>query len=139
MGSFTWDHRLETGIERIDTQHWELFKRFDALELAIYESRTRATTELVIMIEYLERYVTEHFDTEEELMMKANYPDLSRHRAEHEKFRRLFEGFKKEYKEKGADFYLTLDVDRELRKWWEHHILEVDMAYVPFLKGKTKG
>ncbi len=135
MGSFTWDHRLETGIESIDAQHWELFKRFDALELAIYEGRTRATTELVIMIEYLERYVTEHFDAEEELMLKANYPDLSRHRAEHEKFRLLFEGFRKEYKTKGADFYLTLDVDRELRKWWEHHILTIDMAYVPFLKG----
>lgn len=135
MGSFVWDKRLETGIEAIDAQHRELFKRFDALELAIYESRTRATTELVMMIEYLDRYVKEHFDLEEDLMMKAHYPDFSRHRAEHGKFRLLFEGFKKEYKEKGADFYLTLDVDRELRKWWERHVLEMDMAYVPFLKG----
>ncbi len=134
MGAFKWDSRLETGIEKIDAQHRELFKRFDALELAIYESTSRAKVELVMMLEYLELYVEEHFDAEEELMMKADYPDFSRHRAEHDTFKLLFEGFRREQAERGADFYLSLDVDREMRKWWEHHILKVDMAYVPYLK-----
>ena len=134
MGPFKWDSRLETGIESIDKQHRELFRRFDALELAIYEGRSRANQELVKMMEYLESYVEKHFDLEEDEMMRVNYTDFSRHRAEHEKFRMQFEKFRLEYKKSGADFYLTLNVDRELRKWWEHHILEMDMAYVPFLK-----
>ena len=134
MGAFKWDKRLETGIEAIDIQHRELFRRFDALELAIYEGKSRANSELVKMMEYLESYVEEHFDLEEDEMMKVKYEDFSRHRAEHEKFRMQFEKFRQEYAKNGADFYLTLDVDRELRKWWEHHILEIDLAYVPFLK-----
>ena len=134
MGAFKWDKRLETGIKSIDFQHKELYLRFDALELAIYNGKSRANQELVKMMEYLESYVEEHFDLEEDEMMRVNYPDFSRHRAEHEKFRMRFEKFRVEFAKNGPDFYLTLDVDRELRKWWEHHILELDMAYVPFIK-----
>jgi hemerythrin len=132
MAEFKWDRRLETGIEEIDSQHRELFRRIDAMELSIYEGKSKV--EMVIMIEYLESYVEKHFAAEEQLMMSINYPDSSAHRQEHQSFSDLYNKIKNEYKEKGADSYLALDVDKEIRKWWEKHILKSDMAFVPYVK-----
>jgi hemerythrin len=134
MGTFKWDKNLETGIGEIDRQHRELFRRIDGLELAIYEGKGR--NELTTMINYLESYVTEHFDAEEQMMTEFFYPDSAKHFKEHVKFRELYEKIKKEFDEKGPDYYLALDVDKEIRKWWENHILITDMAYVPYVKRK---
>lgn len=57
-----WTSSLETGIEAIDEQHKELFKRIDQLELALYNGR--AASELVKLMEYLGLYITEHFELE---------------------------------------------------------------------------
>ncbi|OHD64088.1 MAG: hypothetical protein A2176_08750 [Spirochaetes bacterium RBG_13_51_14] len=132
MGKFVWNKELETGIEEIDNQHRELIKRIESLDLAIYGGK--AKVELVMMIEYLESYVNEHFDAEESLMMKINYPDISRHISEHKSFRELFARIKREYMEKGANNYLAMELDREVRKWFENHLLVTDTAYASYLR-----
>ncbi len=134
MAALTWDKRLETGIDDIDGQHRELFRRIDSLELSIYSGKSKV--EMVMMIEYLESYVEEHFEAEETLMLRTAYPDLGGHRRDHDEFRQKFAKIKNEYKKKGADSYMALDVDREIRKWWENHILKTDMAFVPHVKDK---
>ncbi len=137
MKKLEWDEKLETGIELIDTQHRELIKRIDALDLAIYGGK--AKVELVIMLEYLASYVEAHFNTEEEMMMKVNYPDFSSHYEEHKKFKQVYARILQEYKVKGADNYLAMELDREVRKWLEHHLMVTDAAYVPYCKGYKPG
>jgi len=134
MAVLEWDKRLETGIEEIDSQHRELFKRIGALELSIYSNKSKV--EMVIMLEYLESYVEEHFGAEEELMIRTVYPGLDRHRREHDEFRRKYAKIMNEYRARGADSYLALDVDKEVRTWWENHILKSDMAFIPHVKDK---
>ena len=132
MAVFKWNKNLETGIDLIDRQHKELFSRIDKLELAILTREE--DVELVRLIEYLESYVSEHFSAEEDIMEKTNYPDLIIHQVEHEKFTSFYNSLKKEYLLKGADCYLALDVDKQIRKWWENHVLKTDMAYIPHFK-----
>jgi hemerythrin len=132
MAAFKWDRRLETGIDLIDEQHRELFRRIDALELAIYKSR--ATTELVSLVNYLEEYVVEHFDAEERLLTDFFYPDFPKHLYEHNEFRKLYGAMKDECETRGPDSYLAIDVDRLIRKWWENHIMKSDMDFVPYVK-----
>jgi hemerythrin len=134
MAKFKWDNRLETGIGVIDGQHKELFKRIDQLELAIYNGESR--DELIKMIDFLDFYVDEHFDLEESVMKKNNYIDVSKHAREHEDFRILYKGIKDQFTIKGTDSYLAIDVDKKIRKWWENHVMNTDMAYVPVLKNK---
>jgi hemerythrin len=134
MVKFEWDSRLETGIRVIDEQHRELFKRVNQLELAIYQGRSR--DELLKMINFLDYYVEDHFAAEEILMRKNKYPDLPKHAKEHQEFRNMYKGVKDEFTKKGSDSYLAIDVDKKIRKWFENHVLNADMAYVPFLKGK---
>lgn len=134
MSKIEWKEALRTGIEDIDLQHRELIKRIDSLDIAIYEGRGRG--ELVRTMEYLGTYVEEHFRAEEDLMRKIDYPDLPRHIEEHRKFEMKFNTMKKEYVTKGANSVLALELDREVVKWFEHHLLESDMKYVGFMKKK---
>jgi hemerythrin len=127
-----WDSRLETGIEEIDEQHKELFNRIDELELAIYKGK--ATAELVKLMEYLDSYIIEHFELEEKLMLDNTYPDFAAHARQHAEFRGVCMIMLNNFKNRGADSYLAIDIDKQLRKWWENHILRMDMAYLPYVK-----
>jgi hemerythrin len=132
MTKFIWDKRLETGITDIDNQHRELVNRIEELDLAIYNNT--AKIQLVMMIEYLESYVTEHFNAEEKILMEIGYPDFSSHFEEHNRFRDWFKTIFREYKMKGADNYLAAEMDREITRWFENHLLVTDAAYVPYVK-----
>ncbi|NLV66573.1 MAG: hemerythrin family protein [Spirochaetes bacterium] len=131
MPILEWNRSLETGIELIDNQHQELFRRIDRLELAMYNGR--AVTELRNLLEYLESYIIEHFHDEEELMLRINYPGYAAHVKEHNDFRNKINSLLAECKGKGIDSYLAIDVDKQMRKWLEHHIMKTDMAIVPFI------
>ena len=132
MEKWRWDPRLETGIKEIDEQHRELLRRFDRLELAVYNGIAKG--ELEKIIEYLHSYIIEHLEAEEKVLRNCSYPDLDRHIKQHDEFRALCTGLLIRYKEKGPDNYLALEVEKQVRKWWEDHILKMDMAYVPFIK-----
>jgi len=86
------------------------------------------------IIVYLNSYILEHLDAEEKLLRDCNYPDYEGHVNHHEEFRELCAELLQRYNETGGDDYLALDVDKQMRKWWENHILKMDMAYVQYVK-----
>lgn len=132
MEKWQWNSRLETGIKVIDEQHKGLFKRIDQLEIAIYKGT--AAEELKKIIEYLNSYIIEHLEAEEKILRDNNYIDYAKHKKQHDEFRTLCEHIIAQYNESGPDSYLAIDVDKQMRKWWEDHILKMDMAYVPYIK-----
>ncbi len=132
MDTVTWSARYETGIDIIDEQHRELFRRIDVLTLSLYEGEGK--TGLKDLLEYLGTYVIEHFKTEEELMSLHGYPDLDRHTKEHKSFMTRFAEIRREYDDKGPDSYLAIRVGREIEAWWKTHVLETDMRYIPYLR-----
>ncbi len=127
-----WDGSLETGIELIDSQHMELFSRIDLLELAMYKGR--AIQELEELLDYLGEYIYVHFETEEDLMLKIKFPHYAKHAEEHREFRERIAVIISSCKDKGIDSYLAIDIDKQVRKWMEHHIMKTDMEFVPFIK-----
>ncbi len=132
MEKWKWNSRFETGIKEIDEQHKGLFERIDQLELAMY--RGSASEELKKIIEYLNSYILKHLEVEEKILRDCSYPDYEGHVNQHEEFRALCADLLHRYKEKTDDVYLALDVDKQMRKWWENHILKMDMAYVPYVR-----
>ncbi len=134
MIKWEWNKRLETGIDDIDEQHKELFRRIDKLELALYSGM--ANSECLHLIKYLEDYVNEHFALEEKLMYDAHYPVLSAHRKQHLEFTNRCKEMFISCKDHGTDTYLAIDVDKQMRKWWENHIMKLDLDYVPYLKSE---
>jgi hemerythrin len=83
---------------------------------------------------FLDDYVNEHFDTEEKLLFLSNYPEINAHTNAHEQFRALFKEIKKEFLDRGGNSYLAIRLEKEIRNWWENHILKMDMKYIPYIQ-----
>lgn len=132
MDFFEWTDNFETGIKLIDFQHKELFNKIDDLSLALYQGKGKS--ELDKVIKFLSTYIHGHFQTEEELMLKNKYPKLIQHQKSHQHFIYFYDKIIHEIDVKGADNYLAIKVEKEIRNWWENHILKEDMEYVPFIK-----
>ena len=100
-GKIGMGQELETGIELIDAQHRELLQRIDALELAMYNNTAKA--ELVMMIEYLESYVSSISRPKKD-HDEINYPDFSRHFDEHKEFRSWYQRICRKNQEEGGRY-----------------------------------
>lgn len=132
MEKFEWSENYSTNILQIDLQHRGLFKKIDGFSLSIYKGESKKHLRELLL--FLEQYIENHFTTEENLMALNNYPDISNHKTEHDKFRKLFSGFKDDFNSRGGDSYLSIRLEKEIRKWWESHILNTDMKYSPYIK-----
>jgi len=132
MEEFKWTEKFNTGITSIDRQHRELFREIDKLALAIYTGESKR--HLKGSLNFLEEYIENHFLDEENLMELNYYNDFDKHARQHKQFRILFENFKDDFAQRGGDSYLAIRLEKEIRKWWEYHILNIDMMYVPYIK-----
>ena len=132
MERFQWTDQYNTGILTIDMQHRELFRRIDNLTLALYDGEGKPA--LKTLLGFLDSYIIEHFRTEEEYMKKNSYPGFEKHLEKHHTFRKLLADVEQEFNDKGGDTYLAIRFEKEIRKWWENHILQTDMQYVPYMK-----
>ncbi len=132
MERLTWSEEYETGIKIIDTQHRALFRSIDSFTLAVYDGEGR--DKLKQLIWFLDDYVNEHFDTEEKLLLSNEYPEFNEHVRAHEQFTALFKDIKKDFQDRGGDTYLAIRLEKEIRNWWENHILIMDKKYVPYIR-----
>ncbi len=127
-----WNENFQTGISKIDNQHKKLFDTIDVLTIELYNGTIK--NELLQILENLGNYVDEHLIAEEALMKKNNYPEYYMHLEAHKQFREMFTLFRNDFEKHGGDLYLGIRLEKELRKWWEEHVMKFDMQYVPYLK-----
>lgn len=133
MTMAVWNRRYETGIHAIDTQHQAMFAALNDLA----ESFTSGTShEMVIhSLVFLARYTQEHFRDEEQFMRELGYPGLATHMEEHAS---LTEELKRLQDKLSAGKTITMDVTIFLADWLTHHINDVDMRYVAFLRKRQE-
>ena len=81
-----WKENLSVGVNEIDNQHKELFNRINNLLDAC--TRGKGSEEIKRTLNFLSDYVISHFGTEENLMVRYNYPDYTSHKEKHEKFKK---------------------------------------------------
>jgi hemerythrin len=132
MERITWHPEYETGIKIIDEQHQELFRIMDKFAIAIYDGEGKNKLEQLLL--FLDDYTHVHFKTEEELLALNNYEEYDEHIKTHRDFVSLFHDFQDEFDNRGGDSYLAMRLDKEIRNWWENHILKTDMQYVPYIE-----
>jgi len=129
---FEWNDSYKVGVENFDEQHKKLFHLLNTLFKGIKEGKKKETMGQVLN-ELLE-YTIYHFSAEEELMEKHQYPELARHKLEHENFtgkvERYYEGFHT------GIAPLTADVLGFLVSWLKNHIAETDKHYSSFFNEK---
>ena len=72
---------METGVEKIDSQHRELINRINSL-VAIGE-KAASKEETQKTIDYLGEYIVRHFSDEQEIHLKSKYPKYEEHKKMH--------------------------------------------------------
>lgn len=117
-----WTPALAVGIEEIDDQHRELFRRARQLVDGI---RRGDPAEIDELVEYLHRYAVTHFGAEEAAMREARYPGYARHKAEHDRFIADLLELSAENDEAGGVF-VAVKIDLWLSGWLRDHVSKVD-------------
>ena len=125
-----WSEKLEFGLPMIDSQHKQLFDL--ASTFAGNGDQIRMMKTLVMLCDY----VKVHFREEEQMLDELNYPDLLAHRKLHAEFKRML------LKLLGNANTLSLDeiaseVQYLIYGWFSNHILQVDVAYVPWVRSRS--
>lgn len=133
----TWTPKYAVGHPLIDQQHQELFARADALLDAMHAGR--AAAELGELLEFLGKYVVEHFGSEERLMQERRFPGAASHEAQHAEFVRRFREASEAHRSKGATSAVVLELRELLRGWLVTHVCTVDLQLAAFLRAESAG
>jgi hemerythrin len=133
--SFQWTEDLSTGVDDIDTQHKELILRLNTLLEAC--SNQKGRDDVGRFLGYLSEYVAFHFAAEEREMTCYHYPGLAAHEQEHEHFKKVVGGLKRDVGEHGAGINVVLMTVRSSCDWLVNHIKKTDKAMAEYLKDRT--
>lgn len=124
----TWDSKLETGIDVIDTQH----KRIVAYVNQLEEAKSRGDKAMVgEVISQLVDYTQSHFGFEEAMMEQAGYRFLKPHQKVHEIFVRRVSDFTLRAA-KGEN--IVDELHDVLTTWLLNHIAGEDHDYAESVK-----
>jgi hemerythrin len=115
-----WKDSLLVGVEKIDSQHKELFQKINDFLMAM--GTDQRAEEMARTFKFLEDYVVFHFDTEEELMKRYNYPDLDDHKVLHKDFKESLSMLKTKLEVSGANLSLVVETNKFLSSWLVNHI-----------------
>ncbi|GAB6098782.1 hypothetical protein JCM16358_06610 [Halanaerocella petrolearia] len=119
-----WDDSYLVGVELIDEQHKELFKRINDLIKA--NKLNKGKEEVEEIIEFLADYTVKHFSDEEELQQEYGYPHYDAHKDLHESFVQDIKDFKAEFEDGKADTASMMKFNKRITQWLIDHVKGID-------------
>ncbi len=132
-----WSDVLSTGIDKMDEEHKELFKRINALLVALLAGDESA--DLHGIVKFISEYVDYHFRDEERLLVAEGYPKYDPHRALHAAYEKEFADIGRELAETGFTPALLIRIQDKVVNWLLEHIARVDTEYGKWINAKREG
>lgn len=129
--NLNWDNNLSTGINSIDDQHKELFNRINLLLVAMKNGKGK--DEALKALSFLEEYVIKHFDDEESIQKKNNYPNYNKQHMQHEEFKEELKELRKVFETTGVSALFVINVQQKMSNWWKNHITAMDKELGKYL------
>ena len=134
-----WYDNYASKIDMIDEQHKQLFEGFNEFynEINLGHFNKEVIDNFISVLDF---YTTTHFDTEEAMMLKENYPNYVEHKRRHEFFKSLYEEIRdnKFFRHSAAHIF-SVNLATTAAEWWEAHIVTYDKELTAFLKELDKG
>lgn len=127
-----WTEALAVGIEDVDAQHKALFEQADRLLEAA--KRGAGQEELQRTVDFLGRYVVEHFQTEERYMDRYAYPESAAHKKQHADLVQYYKNVSNKMRQEGASLSMLFGVQKYIIDWLNNHIRKSDQALGAYLK-----
>ncbi len=134
-----WTEKLSVGVNTIDSQHKELFKRINKLVQAIKEHRCK--DEIDGTIKFLEDYARIHFAEEEKRMKEFGYGGIDEHKEHHRKYLAALAELKEQAslpRVHGSSYDLSAATNQVVVDWIVDHIIKIDMKFGEYLKNSRQ-
>ena len=133
MKFFIWNDNLKTGMAEMDRQHQELIKRINSfVEACIQEPRDFDLMKRTFG--FLDEYVVEHFQLEESLMLKYEFPLMDNHTHDHNEFRKWVAEASDKISQREFPESLVMEANYRLVEWLQLHIRNRDRNLSQFLQ-----
>ncbi|MBT8341688.1 MAG: bacteriohemerythrin [Desulfatitalea sp.] len=132
MAIVKWSEDLSVNVREIDKQHQKLVSLINSLGDAMRERRAKEVVGSVI--QELADYALTHFLTEEKYFDKYGYPDLVKHKNEHDAFVEKVSKFQKDFD--AGRLALSINMLNFLKDWLINHIRGTDKKYSAFFNEK---
>ena len=129
-----WTSALSVGIEEIDVQHQELFRRAERLLAGLHQGEPE---EIGGLIDFLHEYAVVHFGAEEAAMRAASFPGYVRHKAEHDRFIGDLLDLGDQHDRRGSGAFLSLRLSHWLTGWLKEHVSRTDTEMARFLARRS--
>jgi len=139
MPKIVWSRRYRVNVKKLDNQHRHIAELVNAVNDRI---KARADSkEIVTGFTELIDFTKSHFETEEVLMKKLDYPDRKKHRKEHKELVNLLSDVRKQFKREAKSLG---DFDYDVAKdwlaihtdWFSVHLVHSDKDFGAFLNKK---
>ncbi|HHZ19827.1 MAG TPA: hemerythrin family protein [Firmicutes bacterium] len=132
-----WKDQYELGVPRIDAQHKELFKRVEAFlqVLRSKESWDKRVAKLNETLEFMKRYVVEHFHDEEEYQISIGYPGYEMHKQLHKGMVDYVQEVSRQYEQaNNNNEELMQQFGGRLLAWLVNHVAAEDQRIADYAK-----
>ncbi len=123
-----WKSEYNVAVKQFNDDHKKLFDYFNDLNRGLLSGMR--ITEMSYVLEGLIDYTKTHFENEEKMMRKYNYPKYEEHKKEHDALVKDVMDFYQDFQAGKKAF--TIELLKFLDDWVTNHILETDMHYKPF-------
>jgi hemerythrin len=115
-----WTPNLAVGVSSIDQQHKTLFDKANQLFEAGKNNKTKEF--IAEMLDFLDAYTKEHFNSEEVYMKSISYPGFDDQKKMHTDFINSLAKLKKDYQESGGNILVILNANQMVVDWLLKHI-----------------
>ena len=140
MAFIEWDETYSIGIPEADDDHRQLIELINELhEAVVRDSHSNtigaAVDELETALSVLDEllaYGVQHFQVEEDLMLRFAYPDTEKHKEAHAVLADTIQTYRREFDEGKA--VVSMEIVRFLKNWLDAHILDMPRKRGDFLK-----
>lgn len=122
-----WSDTLKIGVEFVDEEHKTLIDSYQKLYSMMREGKGHAYYKE--LLDFLEKYVEDHFNHEEKVQLETNYPDAESHKKLHDDFKEKIKEIIEKHGQGEIDNKDLIEINLFLKNWLIQHILEVDMAF----------
>lgn len=125
MDTVKWDPSNSVGDMFIDHQHKMWVDIYNKLEQELLAPSQQRTTKFQLeLLKELVDFTKEHFDAEEELLLKQNYPQLMMHRRMHKDFhQRIYDLYREAL---AGEIVLNSEIISLIRSWFISHTTTED-------------
>ncbi|NLZ54953.1 MAG: hemerythrin family protein, partial [Thermoanaerobacteraceae bacterium] len=123
-----WKDQYELGVSLIDTQHKELFRRVESFMQVLRSSDSwdKKISQIDETLEFMKKYVVEHFRDEEEYQRSINYPGYEAHKQIHNGMVKYVLEVSKQYEKSKYNEDLMQQFGGKLLAWLINHVAAED-------------